>query len=109
MSSQPSHALEHGAVPWLLAGALATAAPARRAPAAVAVAAGRQRLLWRAWLWQRRRPLPPRWSLALLVMAGVAGIAWQFHSLFGKDPASPCWSCSWRSNRWKRTTGVTPW
>jgi hypothetical protein len=27
MSSQPSHALEHGAVPWLLAGALATAGP----------------------------------------------------------------------------------
>jgi uncharacterized membrane protein YtjA (UPF0391 family) len=29
--------------------------------------------------------MPPRWSLALLVIAAVAAIGWQFGSLFGKD------------------------
>ncbi len=85
MSSQPSHALEHGTVPWLLAGALATAAPhAGHLPLWLSLLVA-SAMLWRVWLWQRRRPLPPRWSLALLVIAGVAGVAWQFHSIFGKD------------------------
>lgn len=86
MSRQPPRALEHGAVPWLLTGALATAGPhAEHLPPWLSLLVASS-LLWRAWLWQQRRPLPPRWSLALLVMAGIAGIAWQFHSLFGKEP-----------------------
>ena len=78
-------ALEHGAVPWLLAGALATAAPhaGHLPPWLSLLAAGA--LLWRSWLWQRRRRLPPRWALGLLAIGSVAGIAWQFHSVFGRD------------------------
>jgi hypothetical protein len=51
-------------------GALATAGTARRAPAAVAIAAGRRRpALASLAVASRRRQLPPRWSLALLVIA----------------------------------------
>ena len=78
-------ALEHGAVPWLLAVALATAGPHfAHLPWWLSLQVGGT-LLWRAWLWQRRRPLPPRWALALLVVGSIAAIAWQFRTLLGKD------------------------
>jgi uncharacterized membrane protein YtjA (UPF0391 family) len=85
MRARPPAALEHGAVPWLLVVALATAGPhAEHLPAwlTLLVAAA---LLWRTWLWHQQRRMPPRWSLALLVIAAVAAIGWQFGSLFGKD------------------------
>lgn len=41
---------------------------------------------WRGWLLWQRAALPPRWLLVLLVIIGVAGIAWHFHSLFGRNP-----------------------
>lgn len=41
---------------------------------------------WRGWLLWRRTALPARWLLVVLVIAGVAGIAWHFHSLFGRNP-----------------------
>lgn len=77
--------LEKACVPWLLACALATAAPhAGHLPlwlnvlAAVAIAL-------RAWLWQREARLPLRWQLALLVVASTAGIYLQYRTLFGRD------------------------
>jgi hypothetical protein len=77
--------LEHGAIPWLLAVALATAGPhAAHLPWWLSLLVGGT-LLWRAWLWQQRRPLPPRWALALLVIGSIAAIAWQFGTLLGKD------------------------
>jgi transglutaminase-like putative cysteine protease len=85
MRARPPAALEHDAVPWLLVVALATAGPhAEHLPAwlTLLVAAA---LLWRTWLWHQQRRMPPRWSLALLVIAAVAAIGWQFGSLFGKD------------------------
>lgn len=84
-SSTPPPPLEHGSVPWLLAGALATAAPhAGHLPSWLSLLAAGA-LLWRLWLWQRRRRLPSRWLLGLLAIGGVAGIAWQFHGLFGRN------------------------
>ncbi|WP_299065692.1 DUF3488 and transglutaminase-like domain-containing protein [Accumulibacter sp.] len=86
MRRRPGVALELGAVPWLLAAALATTVPhAEHLPPWLSALVG-SALLWRAWLWYRRRPLPARWALALLVGGCVAGIAWQFHTLLGKDP-----------------------
>jgi hypothetical protein len=83
---RPGVALERGAVPWLLAAALATTVPhAEHLPSWLSALVG-SALLWRGWLWHRRRPLPARWALALLVGGCVAGIAWQFHTLLGKDP-----------------------
>lgn len=78
--------LEHGAIPWLLAVALATSAPhAIHLPPWLSLSAGLA-LIWRAWIWRRNGRLPPRWLLALMVAAGTAGIGWQFHTLFGRDP-----------------------
>jgi len=81
----PQKLLEHAAVPWLLAVALATAGPhAGHLPLWLSLLVGGA-LLWRAGLWFQGGQLPPRWSLALLVIGAVAGIGWQFHSLLGKD------------------------
>jgi transglutaminase-like putative cysteine protease len=78
-------ALEHGAIPWLLAVALATAGPHfAHLPWWLSLLVG-STLLWRAWLWQQGRPLPPRWALVLLVIGSIAAIAWQFRTLLGKD------------------------
>lgn len=84
-SPKPPTPLEHATVPWLLAVALATAAPhAEHLPPWLTLLAGAI-FLWRAWIWRRRTPLPQRWLLALFVAGGTAGIGWQFHTLFGKD------------------------
>ena len=77
--------LEASALPWLLAVAVATAAPhTTHLPLWLSVLVGGI-LLWRTWLWQKNAPLPARWHLALLVVAGTAGIGWQFHTLIGRD------------------------
>ncbi len=83
---QPAQApLERGAIPWLLAAAVATAAPhASHLPLWLSLVTGGA-LLWRGWLWQRNGSLPARWQLALLVIAGAAGIGWQFRTLLGRD------------------------
>ncbi|HRF03917.1 DUF3488 and transglutaminase-like domain-containing protein [Accumulibacter sp.] len=81
----PMLALEHGAIPWLLAVALATAGPHfAHLPWWLSLLVGSM-LLWRVWLWQQGRPLPPRWALVLLVIGSIAAIAWQFRTLLGKD------------------------
>lgn len=85
MPARNAPRLEHGAVPWLLAVALATTAPhAGHLPLWLTLLVGGA-LLWRGWLWQRKARLPARWLLALLVCAGVAAIGWQFRTLFGRD------------------------
>ncbi len=71
---------------WLLATAVAVIAPLTphvppwlSVPAMVALA-------WQGWLtWRRYRP-PPRWTLALLVIAGCAAVIWQYRTLFGQNP-----------------------
>ncbi len=85
-SNKPAQpALEHGAVAWLLAVALATAAPhAEHLPLWLTLLVGAI-LLWRAWLWHRNEPLPARGLLALIVVAGLAGIGWEYRTLFGRD------------------------
>ncbi|MBK1679498.1 transglutaminase TgpA family protein [Rhodocyclus tenuis] len=77
--------VDRGALPWLLAAALATAAPhAGHLPVWLSLLAGAL-LLWRVWLWRQNASLPPRWLLALLTLAGVAAIGWQYRTLFGRD------------------------
>ena len=68
-ATKPLTPLDQGAFPWLLAAALATAAPhASHLPLWLSVLGGLL-LLWRAYLWQSNAPLPNRWLLALLVAA----------------------------------------
>lgn len=43
-------------------------------------------MVWRGVLLWRHASLPPRWLLVVMVFAGVAGIAWHFHGLFGRNP-----------------------
>ena len=81
----PSPPLEHETVPWLLVTALATAGPhADHLPVWLSILVGTL-LVWRAWLWHSRQSLPKRWPLSLLVAGSVAGIGWQFQTLFGRD------------------------
>jgi transglutaminase-like putative cysteine protease len=78
--------LERGAVPWLLAVAPVTVGPhVEHLPVWLSLLAAAL-LVWRAWLWHTNGRLPGRWLLSMLAVAGVAGIAGQFHSLFGRDP-----------------------
>ena len=77
--------LEHGAIPWLLAVSFTTTIPhVEHLPWWLSLLSGIV-LLGRAWLWQRNARLPARWLLALLVIAGTAGIGWQYRTLFGRD------------------------
>ncbi|MFC5302685.1 transglutaminase TgpA family protein [Azospira restricta] len=83
---RPVEPLERACVPWLLACALATGAPhVGHLPSWLGLLAGAAIGL-RAWLWQRERPLPPRWALALVVAAASAGVYFQYRTLFGRDP-----------------------
>jgi transglutaminase-like putative cysteine protease len=83
--TKPLPPLEQGAIPWLLAVALATAGPhVEHLPPWLSTLIAAL-FVWRAWLWLIRGHLPARVPLALLVAGGVAGIGWQFHTLFGRD------------------------
>lgn len=85
-SKAEAHALlEHSATPWLLVVALATAGPhVEHLPWWLSTLVALL-FIWRAWLWFKRGGLPPRVPLMLLVAGGVAGIGWQFQTLFGRD------------------------
>ena len=81
----PPALIEHGAIPWLLAVAVATTLPhVEHLPVWLSLLATIL-LLGRGWLWHRNARLPVRWILALLVIAGTAGIGWQYRTLFGRD------------------------
>ncbi|MBI4998255.1 MAG: DUF3488 domain-containing transglutaminase family protein [Rhodocyclales bacterium] len=71
---------------WLIATGVAVCAPlALHVPPWLAGTAALG-LLWRAALAWRRKPLPPRWLLMLLVVAGTAGVLWQYRTLLGQNP-----------------------
>ncbi len=71
---------------WLLAIGLVALAPlAPHLPVWLAGAA-LAALAWRGWLVVRQRPLPSRWLLTLLVLAGSTGVGYQFGGLFGQNP-----------------------
>ncbi len=77
--------LERGVIPWLLAVALATSLPhAEHLPFWLTMIVSAL-LLGRVWLWQRNARLPERWLLALVAITGTAGVAWHYHTLFGRD------------------------
>ena len=85
MAAIKSPPLDRGTVPWLLTAALATTAPhASHLPLWLSLLVGGA-LLWRAGLWQTHSPLPSRWLLMLVTLAGAAAIGWQFRTLFGRD------------------------
>ncbi len=42
-------------------------------------------LLWRAWLNHSGRPLPRRWLLMAITIAGSGGIVYTYHTLFGRE------------------------
>lgn len=69
---------------WLLATGMAAFLPlAPQVPlwlAGVAAAA----FLWRAWLAWRREPLPTRWVLVFITLAGTAGVFFEYRTLFGQ-------------------------
>ena len=77
--------LDHGAIPWLLAVALATTLPhLEHLPwwlSLFSVAL----LLGRGWLWKTNSRLPVRWLLAVVVIVGTMAIGWQYRTLFGRD------------------------
>ncbi len=85
MAAIKSPPLDRGTVPWLLTAALATTAPhASHLPLWLSLLVGGA-LLWRAGLWQTHSPLPSRWLLMLVTLAGAAAIGWQFRTLLGRD------------------------
>lgn len=85
MAKRPTEPLEHAAIPWLLACALATTIPhaEHQPPWLVAIAAAA--LALRAWLWHARRPLPSRWLLSTFVIAGTVGIWLHYRTILGRD------------------------
>jgi protein-glutamine gamma-glutamyltransferase len=86
MARPSSATLAETQVWWLLATGCAAVAPlAPHVPVWLAATAAAT-LLWRGWLAWRRRALPGRWLLALLVIAGSAGVIVQFRTLLGQNP-----------------------
>jgi transglutaminase-like putative cysteine protease len=78
--------LEHGAIPWLLAVAVATTLPhVEHLPLWLSLLSCAA-LLGRVWLWLKNGRLPRRRVLVLLVIAGTVGIALQYRALFGREP-----------------------
>lgn len=71
---------------WLLATGLVAVAPLAAHVPPWLSAAAILALAWRGWLAWHRLPLPSRWLLTLLVVAGSAGVAVQFRTLFGQNP-----------------------
>ncbi len=71
---------------WLLALAAVALAPLATHLPAWLTGKTLAALTWRGWLAWRQRPLPSRWLLTLLVLAGSAGVGYQFGGLFGQNP-----------------------
>jgi transglutaminase-like putative cysteine protease len=81
----PLHPLTPAQTWWLLATGIASYIPlASQVPLwLAAVAAGA--FLWRAALAWWRKPLPPRWLLIFVTLAGTAGVLFQYRTLFGQQ------------------------
>ncbi|MBI5784113.1 MAG: DUF3488 domain-containing transglutaminase family protein [Rhodocyclales bacterium] len=71
---------------WLIATGVAVIAPLAVHVQAWLTAAAALALVWRAALAWQRAPLPSRWLLLFLVVAGCAGVLWQFRTLLGQNP-----------------------
>lgn len=81
----PLHPLTPAQTWWLLATGIAACAPlAPQVPPWLAVAATGA-FAWRAALAGWRRPLPPRWLLVCVTLAGTAGVLFQYRTLFGQQ------------------------
>ncbi|MDP1653241.1 MAG: DUF3488 and transglutaminase-like domain-containing protein [Rhodocyclaceae bacterium] len=81
----PLHPLTPAQTWWLLATGIAACAPlAPQVPLwLAAVAAGA--FVWRAALAWWRQPLPTRWVLVFVTLAGTAGVLIQYRTLFGQQ------------------------
>jgi transglutaminase-like putative cysteine protease len=80
----PVHPLTPAQTWWLLAAGLAAFAPlAPQVPLWLSGVAGLA-FAWRALLAWRRQPLPGRWMLAFVSLAGAAGVLIQYRTLFGQ-------------------------
>jgi transglutaminase-like putative cysteine protease len=80
----PVHPLTPAQTWWLVAAGLAAFAPlAPQVPLWLSGVAGLA-FAWRALLAWRRQPLPGRWMLAFISLAGAAGVLIQYRTLFGQ-------------------------
>lgn len=71
---------------WLLATAIAAAAPlAQQVPLWLSLAAGTA-FGWRALLTWQHWHLPPRWLRVVLVIAGTVGVFLQYRTILGRTP-----------------------
>jgi transglutaminase-like putative cysteine protease len=71
---------------WLLAAALGAFLPlTAHLPLWLALGSGSVMLL-RGWITYRQWHLPPRWLLALLVVAGTAAVGFEYKTVFGRVP-----------------------
>ncbi|MGE5319400.1 MAG: transglutaminaseTgpA domain-containing protein, partial [Hyphomicrobiaceae bacterium] len=43
-------------------------------------------IAWRVLLWRRQSPLPPRWLVSALVVAGIGAVFASYGNLFGREP-----------------------
>lgn len=79
-------ALEHAALPWLQAAAVASLLPhAWQLPLWLSLGSAAI-LAWSLTLALRQGALPPRWLLLGCVFAACAGIILEYRSLLGRDP-----------------------
>jgi transglutaminase-like putative cysteine protease len=80
----PLHPLTPAQTWWLLAAGLAACAPlVPQVPSWLSAITGLA-FAWRALLAWRRQPLPGRWVLVLVSLAGAAGVLVQYRTLFGQ-------------------------
>src|SRR5258706_13676786 len=70
---------------WLLAGLALSAAPHAARLAWWVSASAALLFTWRLYIAWRSRPLPARWFLLALSIAGVAGVYLTFRTIFGRD------------------------
>lgn len=85
MARSKSPAITQRQVLWLSASALAVALPLAPYLPAWLTALCLLGIVWRGWLNWRRVPLPPSWLVNLCALTGSAGVAFHFHTFFGKD------------------------
>lgn len=85
MTTQAEFSLEHRSIPWLWSVALATTLP--HVPQLPLWLSAFCALVLGLAVWRWRRELDPleRWTLLLIVVAAIAGIALHYRSLFGRE------------------------